>query len=258
MACVSSSNKPLSPSPQPLFSFPIQFAPIPALQAASFRAKPANGAPSSGITNIGCGYRSTPYLMVGPARTSARSPVPYRHTAHRRAEITEHIHAFHASVVRYALQVMRGSSAAKAVRHRLVAVLADDIQRPFIDIRCTKTLLLPMPQRGWVSISLPLRHRAGLLLYAGLNVPSQIPLWLPRLRVIIRRHLQNTPAKMMLLLRLTCWLPPVKRPESPVPPHTSAAFPQQLPPTMRTSTRKAFAPQLAREKPSAPTRAPGY
>ncbi|CSU46909.1 Uncharacterised protein [Shigella sonnei] len=67
-----------------------------------------------------------------------RLPVPYRHTAHRRAEITEHI-------PRLALCGQPGITgdarlrAAKAVRHRLVTVLADDIQRPFIHICRTKT-----------------------------------------------------------------------------------------------------------------------
>ncbi|CTP77421.1 Uncharacterised protein [Shigella sonnei] len=67
-----------------------------------------------------------------------RLPVPYRHTAHRRAEITEHI-------PRLALCGQVGITgdarlrAAKTIRYQLVAVLADNVQRPFVHICRTKT-----------------------------------------------------------------------------------------------------------------------
>ncbi|GCX82088.1 hypothetical protein HmCmsJML066_02653 [Escherichia coli] len=67
-----------------------------------------------------------------------RLPVPYRHTAHRRAEITEHIPRL-ALCGQVSVTGDARLRAAKAVRHRLVAILADDIQRPFIHIRRTKT-----------------------------------------------------------------------------------------------------------------------
>ena len=67
-----------------------------------------------------------------------RQPVPYRHTAHRRAEITEHIPRL-ALCGQVSVTGDARLRAAKAVRHRLVAILADDIQRPFIHIRRTKT-----------------------------------------------------------------------------------------------------------------------
>ncbi|GDI36935.1 hypothetical protein BvCmsKSNP029_01769 [Escherichia coli] len=67
-----------------------------------------------------------------------RLPVPYRHTAHRRAEITENI-------PRLTLCGQVGITgdarlrAAKTIRYQLVAVLADNVQRPFVHICRTKT-----------------------------------------------------------------------------------------------------------------------
>ncbi len=80
-----------------------------------------------------------PHLIRRPVlHERQRLPVPYRHTAHRRAEITENI-------PRLTLCGQPGITgdarlrATKTIRHRLVAILADDIQRPFVHIRRTKT-----------------------------------------------------------------------------------------------------------------------
>ncbi|CNR75737.1 Uncharacterised protein [Salmonella enterica subsp. enterica serovar Typhimurium str. DT104] len=60
--------------------------------------------------------------------------IPYRHTTHHRAEIRQ-------NVIRLTLggniRIKRhaGFRAAKSVRHRLIAVLRDGVQRPFIHIR---------------------------------------------------------------------------------------------------------------------------
>ncbi|CSJ60681.1 Uncharacterised protein [Shigella sonnei] len=126
-----------------------------------------------------------------------RLPVPYRHTAHRRAEITEHI-------PRLALcgQVrITGDArlrAAKAVRHRLVAVLADDIQRPFIHIRRTKTFSHAVARMGQHIPQTP--GHVVAVCWLKRSVPDTAVL--PRLRVIVRRHLQNTPAQMIITAHL--------------------------------------------------------
>ncbi|GCK43282.1 hypothetical protein BvCmsB54A_02635 [Escherichia coli] len=80
-----------------------------------------------------------PHLIRWPVlHERQRLPVPYRHTAHRRAEITEHIPRL---ALRGQVRITGDTRfrATKAIRHRLVAILADDIQRPFIHIRRTKT-----------------------------------------------------------------------------------------------------------------------
>ena len=126
-----------------------------------------------------------------------RLPVPYRHTAHRRAEITEHI-------PRLALcgQVrITGDArlrAAKAVRHRLVAVLADDIQRPFIHIRRTKTFPHAVARMGQHIPQTP--GHVVAVCWLKRSVPDTAVL--PRLRVIVRRHLQNAPAQMIITAHL--------------------------------------------------------
>ncbi|GCZ49125.1 hypothetical protein HmCmsJML174_04366 [Escherichia coli] len=126
-----------------------------------------------------------------------RLPVPYRHTAHRRAEITEHI-------PRLALCGQPGITgdarlrAAKAIRHRLVAILADDIQRPFIHIRRTKTFPHAV---AWMGQHIPQTPgHVVAVCWLKRSVPDTAVL--PRLRVIVRRHLQNTPAQMIITAHL--------------------------------------------------------
>lgn len=109
--------------------------------------------------------------MVGPARTSAsaRSIPAYSASPSRNRR----------HIPRLALcgQVrITGNArlrAAKAVRHRLVAVLADDATAPIYPIRRTKTFPHAVARMGQHIH----RHQAMLLLYAGFNVPSQIPLY---------------------------------------------------------------------------------
>ncbi|GCO77027.1 hypothetical protein ExPECSC041_00083 [Escherichia coli] len=126
-----------------------------------------------------------------------RLPVPYRHTAHRRAEITENI-------PRLTLCGQPGITgdarlrATKAIRHRLVAILADDIQRPFIHIRRTKTFPHAVARMGQHIPQTP--GHVVAVCWLKRSVPDTAVL--PRLRVIIRRHLQNTPAKMIITAHL--------------------------------------------------------
>ncbi|CTS69805.1 Uncharacterised protein [Escherichia coli] len=126
-----------------------------------------------------------------------RLPVPYRHTAHRRAEITEHI-------PRLALcgQVrITGDArlrAAKTVRHRLIAMLADDIQRPFVHIRRTKTFPHAVARMGQHIPQTP--GHVVAVCWLKRSVPDTAVL--PRLRVIVRRHLQNAPAQMIITAHL--------------------------------------------------------
>ncbi|GCZ68600.1 hypothetical protein HmCmsJML136_03546 [Escherichia coli] len=126
-----------------------------------------------------------------------RLPVPYRHTAHRRAEITENI-------PRLTLCGQVGITgdarlrATKAIRHRLVAILADDIQRPFVHIRRTETLPHAVARMGQHIPQTP----GHVVAVCRFKRPVPDTAVLPRLRVIVRRHLQNAPAKMIITAHL--------------------------------------------------------
>ena len=126
-----------------------------------------------------------------------RLPVPYRHTAHRRAEITEHIPRLTlCGQVR-----ITGDArlrAAKTVRHRLLAMLADDIQRPFVHIRRTKTFPHAVARMGQHIPQTP--GHVVAVCWLKRSVPDTAVL--SRLRVIVRRHLQNAPAKMIITAHL--------------------------------------------------------
>ena len=139
-----------------------------------------------------------PHLIRWPVlHERQRLPVPYRHTAHRRAEITEHI-------PRLALcgQVrITGDArlrAARAIRYRLVAVPTDGIQRPFINIRRTKTFPHAVARVGQHVPQTP--GHVVAVRWPERSVPDTAVL--PCLRVIVRRHLQNAPAQMIITAHL--------------------------------------------------------
>ncbi|CSX62172.1 Uncharacterised protein [Shigella sonnei] len=139
-----------------------------------------------------------PHLIRWPVlHKRQRLPVPYRHTAHRRAEITEHIPRL---ALRGQVRITGNTRlrATKAIRHRLVAILADDIQRPFIHIRRTKTFPHAVARMGQHIPQTP-GHVVAVCRFKR-SVPDTAVL--PRLRVIIRRHLQNTPAQMIITAHL--------------------------------------------------------
>ncbi|CTT45963.1 Uncharacterised protein [Escherichia coli] len=139
-----------------------------------------------------------PHLIRWPVlHERQRLPVPYRHTAHRRAEITEHIPRL---ALRGQVRITGDTRlrATKAIRHRLVAILADDIQRPFIHIRRTKTFPHAV---AWMGQHIP-QTPGHVIAVCWLKRSVPDTAVLPRLRVIVRRHLQNTPAQMIITAHL--------------------------------------------------------
>ncbi|SQY47759.1 Uncharacterised protein [Escherichia coli] len=139
-----------------------------------------------------------PHLIRGSVlHERQRLSVPYRHTAHRRAEIAEHIPCL---TLRGQVRITGDARlrTTKTIRYRLVAVLADNVQRPFVHIRRTKTFPhavarmdqhIPQTPGHVVTVRWPER-----------SVPDTAVL--PCLRVIVRRHLQNASAKMIITAHL--------------------------------------------------------